>query len=457
MKRTGTTIAFILLLAGGSAPAADWQVHHPDSVLVGAWTVPVFAHADSAAQDLRAVLATETDTLAFDFASLPAPPGRASFGLYVEEPLLFLQAGRDVRLGVFAPNREEPIYEATMPVTDHLASSWLLSIDEGGRTVLWEGDGAGSLVAIDTLAEDVLLEDALLIENGLGSVDVAAVTTSGEIVVWSLRDGLEEQFRIGMGGHGSCIAPLPGRDDFLVGFVDGRIFLVDRGAEEVSAVASVEGIPTSLAVGDGAGDIEEDLIVTVLEMNRSTLVCFRGQPDGLWEDPKPSASALPAMGRQVVFADLEAGGKEELLLLLDGGKVMLSAVMLWGIEGTYAIPENLDLPRVGDKPLHHLFTGDWNADGRVDVGVVHGSGESVLELFAQSAGDARTFDAVDILPVGGAEVGIVVADLDRNGADDIIVAEGNFGVWLNDGRGRLYRHPNPPRGRPARLYSVAGR
>ncbi|NNE08886.1 MAG: VCBS repeat-containing protein [Gemmatimonadetes bacterium] len=446
----------LLLVCAAVAPAAEWEVHHPDSVLVGAWTVPVFAHVDSAARDLRAVLATRSDTLAFAFVSLPAAPGRASFGLYVEEPLLFLQEKGNVSIRVYAGSSDEPVYEGDMPVTDHLANSWILSIDDGGRTVLWQGDGAGGLIAIDTLPEDVLLEDALLIENGLGQVDVAAVTTSGEIVLWTLRGELEEKFRIAMGGHGACIAPLPGRDDFLVGFVDGRICLVDTHSEDVKTVASVRGIPTSLAVGDGAGDIEEDLIATVLEMSRSTLVCFRGQPDGYWEDPDPTESALPSMGRQVIFADLDAGGKEELLLLLDGGRALLSAVMLWGIEGTYAVPENLDLAGVGDRPLHHLFKGDWNADGRVDVGVVHGSGESVLELFVQNAGDARSFSPVDILPVGGAEVGIVVADLDRNGASDIIVAEGNFGVWLNDGRGRLYRHPSPPRGRPARLFAIAG-
>jgi hypothetical protein len=68
-----------------------------------------------------------------------------------------------------------------------------------------------------------------------------------------------------------------------------------------------------------------------------------------------------------------------------------------------------------------VASGDFNGDGHLDLLVANGAGSSPMTLLL-GHGDG-TFDQAPDVPAGGGTVSVVVADLNRDGLPDAVVAE----------------------------------
>jgi hypothetical protein len=171
----------------------------------------------------------------------------------------------------------------------------------------------------------------------------------------------------------------------------------------------------------------------------------------VFDRENPSVVLLPGTGRAVLFAPI--AGEERLLLLCHGADVGLSSVSLWG-AGEADTAQAVDLPGLPEKRVHRLIAGDWNGDGTSDLAVLTGGSRSLVEFFLLDRAGARG-RPVSAVPVSGPEIDLLAADLDGNGADDLLTAEGSLHVWLSDGTGRMAALPTPPRSAATRLGRLA--
>ncbi|RPJ41345.1 MAG: VCBS repeat-containing protein, partial [Candidatus Latescibacterota bacterium] len=287
----------------------------------------------------------------------------------------------------------------------------------------------------------------LLLRARDGTARLVGATDAGEAVFWKAAEDLRLLSRVPIGGQVSCAAAGPASLDGYFGLMDGRIVRVVPGAGEAEVVVSASGIPTSLAIGDAKGDGVDDIAATVLQMDRSDLVVWLGEREGIFDRDRPRVVLLPGTGRAVLFAPAEDG--ERLLLLCHGPEVGLSGVSIWSVSEEDSV-SGVDLPGLTGKSVHRMIRGDWNGDGTSDLAVLTGGSRSQLEFFLIDA-EGRRGRPASAVPVSGPDVGLLVADLDGSGAEDLLVAEGAFRIWLSDGAGRMAALPTPPRGTPTRL------
>ena len=447
-----------VLLAVHSAVAGETggvRIAHPDTVLAGSWPIPLFIQVDGDQEDSVRVSAWRgnEDPSPFGVKALPGLSGERRYVAYLDDPLLAAVPGGSIAFSIFLG--DSVALTGTIPVAADIATPSVVSVSEEGAVLLLEGDGCGNLAVTDTLPVEGGIEEALVMRNGIGGIDIATFSGDGEVTAWRRGHRLEKLFRQTLGGHASCCAPLPEGDSFIAGFLDGRIVRIGWDEGTVTTLTTAGGIPASLAAGDVDGDDIPDLAGTVLEMNRSLLLFWKGDGKGGFESAPSRAVPLPGSGRDVAFARIGDGGKKELAVLLDGGKAALSGIML-GLLDDRAGARSISIPGVESRQLFRMLNRDFNGNGLDDIALLHGAGETAIELFLSEEGNAGEAWPSDIVPVGGPEVGVVAVDLDRNGATDLVVGEGEFRIYLNDGTGKLFAQPFPPAGHPARLFGPGG-
>jgi hypothetical protein len=432
-------VSLVLLLVPWAAAADGFS--HPREVLAGAWQIPFFYTPRATA---------EGESVRAPFEALPPLGAGPRYAAFVEEPLLARSPGSRIRVEVLVG--DSVAATGAIDVRSRPSPSRVASVDEGGSVVLWAEDGAGGLVPLDTADASSPLREVLLLRTRDGDLRVVGATESSEAVTWSAEPGLRRIARAPLGGPVSCAAAGTSSLEGFFGLLDGRIVRVGpAGDGEGEVVASAGGIPTTIAVGDAGGDGEDDLAATVLEVERSNLVVWRGTGDGRFDRSNPSVLLLPATGRSVAFAPV--GEELEMLVLLHGADVDLSGVSAWRVGAEDSI-RAIGLPGISRKSVHRIVAGDWDGDGSGDIAVLTGGPRPLLEFYLVDTAGVSGRPACAV-PVSGPEVGLLAGDFDGSGADDVMVAEGAFRVWLSDGTGRMAALPSPPPGRPTRLARLA--
>jgi hypothetical protein len=181
-----------------------------------------------------------------------------------------------------------------------------------------------------------------------------------------------------------------------------------------------------VAAGDMTGDGRDDVAVAV----RDRVITLVAGPGGRLE--RASEVALPGGVAEVECADLNGDGRADLVML---GRSAAGVAVGRG-DGRFHAPW---VVAHDAGAVSSAGTGDVTGDGRADLLLPDGPA-SVLGLYPGN-GDGTFGERLDI-PAGNGPTDVVVADIDADGAQDLVVASDSYStisLWAGTGR----REPAP--------------
>jgi uncharacterized repeat protein (TIGR03803 family) len=207
----------------------------------------------------------------------------------------------------------------------------------------------------------------------------------------------------------------------------------------------------AVAIGDLNRDGNLDMVVAVPYGDEVDV--FLG--DGAGAFIGPSALGLPVNGPlAVALADINGDGKLDILVALSNCAVNclpgVVGVLLGNGDGTFQ-PAVTYSDRTGGEVVRSIAVADVNKDGKPDIVIVDGSSSTVKVLLGN--GDGSFQPAVTYNSGGGLAYSIAVADVNRDGKPDLLVANycGNYcstvSVLLGNGDGTF---------QPAVTYNSGG-
>jgi len=195
---------------------------------------------------------------------------------------------------------------------------------------------------------------------------------------------------------------------------------VGNGAFAPASTTATAPAPACVASDDVTGDGIADLVVgcgTTLRLHRGNATA--GVPNGTFA-PGTQIGSLPLPPRALAIADLDENGADDIVVLSGSILLRFSGQQSNGVPtGTFAVPKTIALGMNGaDLAIH-----DFDSDGVLDLAV---SGDAGIALFRGhgTAGHAdTTFDAPVFYPGGASPGRMAMADLDGDGAEDLVVCD----------------------------------
>ena len=190
---------------------------------------------------------------------------------------------------------------------------------------------------------------------------------------------------------------------------------------------------TGLWTADLDMDGDLDLIVSV---KNGPPVVLRNNGDGSWSVTQP----FPASGelRDFAWGDLDGDGVPDAVLLDAAGTVH---VFINRQAGQFRA---VDAP-TGARDVTALALGDINGDGRLDLVTFDGGGSIKRASMRGGAWDQQSLAAWTDPLARGSAARVLLADLDNNGALDLVVSiAGHSRVWLAGDRGAFLPLPGLP-------------
>jgi hypothetical protein len=187
--------------------------------------------------------------------------------------------------------------------------------------------------------------------------------------------------------------------------------------------------PVFLAVGDFNADGISD--VAVANENSGDVSVLLGKSDG---SLRPAINTPAGVSpRAVVAADFNGDGKDDLAVTDGSSNTNNLLILISNGDGTFHTGTSVTVPAASSA----LAVGDFNGDGKVDlvVGTVVNPTTSEVMVFLGN-GDG-TFQNPLSFPVGKSPVFIAVGDLNGDGKQDLVVAngDGTLSTLLGNGDG----------------------
>ena len=192
--------------------------------------------------------------------------------------------------------------------------------------------------------------------------------------------------------------------------------------------------PSAIVTGDFNADGNQDFVVTNFTDN--TLSVFLGNGDGTFRQEIGSPFALPSSVAgpiAMVSGDFNADGKLDLAIVNQTTNNV--TILLGNGDGTFAQATNSPIS-VGTFPVA-IAAGDVNGDSHTDIAIVNQSDNTVTVLLGNGDG---TFTAAlnSPLKTGQTPTGIAIADFNGDGKEDIAVTDpqtDSVSVFLGLGQG----------------------
>lgn len=209
------------------------------------------------------------------------------------------------------------------------------------------------------------------------------------------------------------------------------------GSFAPASTFSHDGQINSIAIGEFTGDNSADLAVG----NNASLQIFKGDGSGTFgPDPEPGSPGAYASAKSFAATDLNGDGITDFVTV----SVQVEVWMGNG-DGTFDPPTGFAANGAPDS----VAVGDLNGDSKPDLAVANGDSHDVSILLGH--GDGSFAPAVnhpldDDLEIPyfsfSPDMSIVVGDLNRDGAGDVVVSDTyaqGVSVLLGDGTGSLGR------------------
>ena len=273
----------------------------------------------------------------------------------------------------------------------------------GYNVLLFFGDGQGGFSRVDELDGDEPLGITVANFTGDGHLDIAAATKGKEVLVFLSR------------GQGRFRTP------------------------PVGVTAQNPFNPFSVTNGHFNADGHLDIAVT--DRLNDTVFALLGDGAGSFT-PTPSVpvSNLPA---HLTTGDLDENGTLDLVVgggLPENADGIFLAILLGDGAGNFVLTRNLNF---GPGKLEgQVVLEDFNEDGHLDVAVAPGSrpGGPLDDVWVLLGNGRGNLGPVTKFQVGREPHGIVVADFDENGHQDMLVSnrgEATVSVLLGNGAGEF--------------------
>lgn len=195
----------------------------------------------------------------------------------------------------------------------------------------------------------------------------------------------------------------------------------------------VGGLPQAVTVADLDGNGQADLAVATTANTVSVLLQTAA---GVFAPAVDYATGVQPVA--IKAADLNGDGKLDLLTANHGAALSPDtqglSVLLQGAPGTFAAPVH----HLTDYRAAALAVGDLNGDGKPDVAVANaglpGFPGSVSVLLQNPTTPGVLAVAVNYTGAWG-PLGVAIGDMDGDGSPDLVLADGDIVVRLNQGAG----------------------
>lgn len=176
--------------------------------------------------------------------------------------------------------------------------------------------------------------------------------------------------------------------------------------------------PVSVAIGDFNGDGKEDIVAANNTSNTVSVLLRNVANTGF--DPKLD-STVAGTPRSVAVGDFNGDGKQDLAIAcLGGAGSPVVSVLLRNAANTGFDPK-VDYPAASGP--FSVAVGDFNGDGKQDIGVSNIIGNSV-SIFLRNAANT-SFDPKIDYPAGNFAVSLAVGDFNGDGKPDLLTANRN--------------------------------
>ncbi len=267
-----------------------------------------------------------------------------------------------------------------------------------------DGDGSIDAVTANNGSDDV----TVLLNNGSGGMDLVATLAAGS----------------GPSAVGAADFDNDGNVDLaVVNVSDSSVSLFSGNGDGTFGAPSTVAVglfPEDIVVADFDEDGDSDFATS--DLFGDTVTIRLGNGDGTFADaisivlaPLPSGMAGPVA---MALGDFDEDGNTDIAVTLDDDFPGQVAILLG--DGTGNFTEQPNRLSVGDSPLG-IAVGELNGDGNEDLAVPNWFDDTVSVLFGNGDG---TFAAGPVLQAGLAPEDVVIADLDRDGAADIVTLDG---------------------------------
>lgn len=208
----------------------------------------------------------------------------------------------------------------------------------------------------------------------------------------------------------------------VVSFSDNTVRLY-KGNGDGTFVAmttlTVTGSPHCVAAADLDHDGSMDFVVATT--GSSSVVIHRNTGSFTFAAGTPISVGSPARGLRVL--DLDGDGILDIATATETGLSVLKGTGSGGVwNGSFG-----PLIHVNSPWLWHIDAGDLDGDGQIDI--VGASSSTSIQVFYNTAG---SFTATGI-PVGLGQGDVAIADVNGDGKKDIVAANDNLPVLLNQG------------------------
>jgi hypothetical protein len=226
------------------------------------------------------------------------------------------------------------------------------------------------------------------------------------------------------------------------------LFGMGDGTFPALPTRAVDAQPHVMTAADFDRDGAVDLAVSAL--NDGLVDLLLGDGDGTFMTASPVSVASPGASIQ---ADLNRDGKPDLLVVSSVTGQL--SVLLGNVDGTFGAATNYVFPGSSPAPSA-LAAGDLNRDGAPDVVVANGAANLVCFFWGNGTGALTTPALPECKVVGDGPTSIALGDFDKNGALDVATANGphnSVGVLLGAGDGSFQPLRSFPVGDPLNVVS----